>query len=117
MGTNIMKIWHIAMVCHEANRQHCRNNGDFTQAYWDEAPEWQKDSAYEGVKFALANPGAPDSSMHDAWMASKIADGWVYGEIKDAEAKTHPCLVPFDQLPLHQQQKDRLFMAIVKALS
>jgi hypothetical protein len=45
-----------------------------------------------------------------------IKDGWVYGEVKDAEKKTHPCLVPFDQLPLFQQKKDKLFCAIVDAL-
>lgn len=35
-------------------------------------------------------------------MANKIADGWKYGEAKDPEAKTHPCLVPFDKLPEFQ---------------
>ena len=70
-----------------------------------------------GVRFAIDHPDAPDSAEHDAWMADKIADGWRYGEIKDAEAKTHPCLVPFDQLPREQQAKDALFRAVVKALS
>jgi hypothetical protein len=37
--------------------------------------------------------------------------------VKDAELKTHPCLVPFEELPKFQQQKDRLFRAIVKALT
>jgi len=32
-------------------------------------------------------------------------------------AKTHPDLVPFDQLPEHEKQKDRLFLAIVRALA
>ena len=54
--------------------------------------------------------------MHNNWSAEKVADGWVYGEVKDVEKKTHPCLVPFDQLPLFQQKKDKLFSAIVDAL-
>lgn len=45
------------------------------------------------------------------------ADGWTYGEVKDAERKTHPTLVPFGDLPAGQQQKDRLFVAIVAALA
>ncbi len=49
-------------------------------------------------------------------MADKIKDGWTHGEVKDADAKTHPCLVPFQQLPAHQQKKDKLFKAIVNAL-
>ena len=32
-------------------------------------------------------------------------------------AKTHPCMVPFDQLPEWQQKKDKLFLAIVRALA
>ena len=44
----------------------------------------------------------------------KIADGWVYGKIKDAELKTHPCCVPYEQLPVEQRAKDYIFRAIVK---
>lgn len=69
------------------------------------------------VKFAIDNPDAPASAQHDAWMADKIADGWIHGPVKDAEAKTHPCLVPFDHLPVHQRKKDHLFRAGVRALT
>lgn len=108
----------VARVCHEANRALQLATGDPAPSPpWDEAPGWQTTSAVLGVHFARENPDAPDSAQHDAWMADKIAAGWVYGEVKDAEAKTHPCLVPFDDLPPEQQAKDRLFRAIVKALS
>jgi hypothetical protein len=50
-------------------------------------------------------------------MKAKLSQGWRYGEVKDAVAKTHPCMVPFEQLPVEQQAKDRLLLAIVKALS
>ncbi|XUM24954.1 RyR domain-containing protein [Bradyrhizobium oligotrophicum S58] len=49
-------------------------------------------------------------------MADKLRAGWVHGEVKDADAKTHPCIVPFDQLPRVQQAKDKLFRAVVAAL-
>src|SRR5215831_7688993 len=97
----------VAIVCHEASRGWCVANGDFSQKIWEEAAQWQRDSAIKGVEFALANPDAPDSAQHDAWMADKINDGWRHGDIKDADAKTHPCLVPFDQLPAHVQAQDR----------
>lgn len=106
----------IARVCHEANKAWCEANGDNSQKPWSEAEQWQRDSALKGVKFALANPAAPDSAQHDAWMADKIADGWRYGEVKDGTAKTHPCIVPFEKLPHHQQAKDKLFKAIVHSL-
>jgi RyR domain len=110
-------VLEIARVCHEANVALCRGLGEDTSGHWDEAPQWQRDSSISGVRFALANPDAGDSAQHDAWMSDKIKDGWIYGEVKDAEAKTHPCIVPFEQLPPHQQAKDRLFRAIVKALT
>lgn len=110
-------IENIARVCHQANKAWCEANGDDTQKDWDDAEEWQRDSAIKGVQFAIDNPNAPDSAQHDAWSADKLADGWGYGEVKDAKAKTHPCLVPFDQLPHHQQAKDKLFKAIVRALA
>lgn len=64
----------------------------------------------------MNNPLAPQSAQHDAWSQDKINDGWIYGVEKDAEKKTHPCLVPFDQLPEFQQKKDALFCAIVDSL-
>lgn len=106
----------IAAICHDANRRYCMSIGDNSQLPWEEAPEWQRQSAIAGVKFRLENPDAPDSAQHDAWSADKVKDGWVYGEVKDPVKKTHPCLVPFDQLPIEQRRKDTLFASIVDGL-
>ena len=107
----------IARVCHEANRAYCRSLGDNSQSHWESAPDWQKQSAINGVRFRVANPKAKDSAMHENWMKEKLADGWTYGEEKNPEKKTHPCLVPYDELPVEQQRKDALFSGIVKALT
>lgn len=106
----------IAMVCHAANKAWCEANGDNSQKDWKEAEGWQRESAIKGVEFRLNNPEAGKDSQHNAWMADKIAAGWVYGEVKDADAKTHPCIVPFEQLPEFQQKKDALFCAVVDSL-
>ena len=111
-----LKAVHIAVVCHQANKAWCQANGDESQRDWHEAEQWQRDSAVKGVQFAIDNPDAPDSAQHDAWSADKRADGWIYGVEKNSVLKTHPCLVPFDQLPHFQQAKDKLFRAIVNAL-
>lgn len=105
----------IARVCHEANRSWCEMNEDHSQLPWEEAPQWQRDSAIAGVMFLRANPDAGDSATHDSWAAQKIAEGWTYGEVKDPGAKTHPCLVPFEELPHAQQFKDKLFRSIVRS--
>lgn len=54
--------------------------------------------------------------MHDNWLKEKQADGWVYGEEKNLLIKTHPCILPYNELPEFQQKKDLLFSAIVDAL-
>lgn len=110
------RIAWIAYVCHQANKAWCESEGDDSQKDWAFAEQWQRDSAISGVKFRLENPEAGPDAQHNAWSAEKFAQGWVYGDVKDAEKKTHPCLVPFDQLPLFQQKKDKLFSAIVDAL-
>lgn len=107
----------IARVCHEVNRAICEAAGDHSQRPWDAAEQWQRDSAIKGVQFALDNPDAAASAQHDAWAADKLADGWRFGETKDADAKTHPCLIPYDDLPFDQRVKDHTFRAVVRALS
>ena len=111
-----MNFEKIAEVCHEANRAWCAANGDYSQPSWDGAPDWQKTSAVNGVRFHAENPDAGDSASHDNWMAEKVADGWVFGPVKDPVNRQHPCIVPFDELDPVQQAKDRLFRSIVHAL-
>lgn len=112
-----MTVERIAQVCHEANRAYCATLEDNSQPSWADAPDWQRNSAINGVRLHIANPDMPDSASHDAWMREKVDTGWVYGETKDAKAKTHPCIVPYEELPEEQKRKDRLFSAIVKALA
>src|SRR4051812_32763157 len=106
----------IARVCHEANRAYCYGIGDYSQLSWGYAPEWQRTSAVNGVKFALDNPDAGPSHSHESWLAEKEAAGWKYGPVKDPEKKEHPCFVPYDQLPIEQRMKDHLFQAVARTL-
>jgi hypothetical protein len=111
-----LEVIQIAKVCHQANKAWCEVKGDNSQKDWEEAEDWQRQSAITGVVFRLGNPNAGKDAQHNAWMQDKINDGWVYGDVKDAVAKTHPCLVPFEKLPEFQQKKDALFCAIVDSL-
>lgn len=111
-----MEVEAIARVCHAVNRALCFSFGDFTQNTWEQAEQWQRDSAIKGVEYRLANPDASESSQHDAWCNEKLADGWKYGPIKDASKKEHPCLVPFGELPPEQRAKDVLFCTVVDEL-
>lgn len=106
-------IEHIAEAAHEANRAYCQSIGDASQPEWYDAPEWQKQSARNGVRFHTDNPNASASASHESWFAEKRADGWSYGPVKDPENKRHPCFVPFSELPVEQQIKDHIFRSVV----
>jgi len=106
----------IARVAHEVNRAYCEALGDKSQLTWEEAPQWQRDSALLGVKLHTDNPNASASASHESWMAQKLADGWTYGSIKNPDIKQHPCIVPFDALSIAQQAKDYIFRGVVHAL-
>lgn len=106
----------IAQVAHEMNKAYCEAIGDNSQPSWEDAPQWQKDSALIGVDFHLDNPDASPSASHESWLKQKEAAGWKYGEVKDAEKKEHPCYVPYEQLPVEQRAKDYLFKQTVRSL-
>ena len=42
-----------------------------------------------GVRLHIENPEAGPQVSHESWMAQKIAEGWVYGQTKDPEAKIY----------------------------
>lgn len=109
----------IAEVCHEVNRAYCVGIGDTSQPTWEDAPEWQKLSAIDGVYFHLNNPDAAPSASHENWLKAKVDAGWVYGPLKNPEATppTHPCILPYDKLPVHQRVKDFLFIGVVHSMS
>jgi hypothetical protein len=107
----------IARTAHEVNRAYCAALGDLTQPAWEDAPSWQRDSAVKGVQFALANPDATPEQQHESWMQTKAEEGWAWGEKKDPERKLHPCMLPYESLPIEQRVKDHLFRAVVRSLA
>ena len=110
-----MNVEQIAKTCQEVNKVFCEHLGDYSQPKWDNAPDWQRETLIDGVKFHQNNPDSKPEDSHNNWMAKKVKDGWVYGEEKDVADKTHPCLVKFDELPVDQQTKDCLFIAVVRS--
>lgn len=50
--------------------------------------------------------------LHLGWMQAYFAMGWVYGEIYDRDAKTHPDLVAYDRLGQKEKDKDAVFIKL-----
>lgn len=58
-----------------------------------------------------ARKSSPEELHNDWWDAYKDM-GWEYGEVRDPIAKTHPDMVPFDELEPREQAKDAVFIAL-----
>lgn len=58
-----------------------------------------------------APPTTPEAE-HEIWMRAYQQMGWRYGAVRDTAAKTHPDMVPFDQLPEAERVKDAIFLAV-----
>lgn len=46
-------------------------------------------------------------NVHEVWAETRIKQGWLFGEQRNDELKTHPCLVPYEDLPEEEKEYDR----------
>lgn len=107
----------IARVAYEANRAYIITTGTTTvtpPTSWEDSPD--QATLIAGVQYRFDHPDAQPPEMHNAWLAAKIEDGWVFGPVKDPAKKQHPCILPYHMLPPEQRLKDALFSAVVDAL-
>lgn len=49
-------------------------------------------------------------NVHEIWAQNRINDGWTYGRERNDEKKTHPCLIPYEDLPEEEKKYDRSTM-------
>ena len=48
------------------------------------------------------------ANVHENWSVGRITAGWTYGETRNDEKKTTPCLVPYSELPDSEKEYDRV---------
>lgn len=116
--TDHFSVEDVARVCHAANRVIQDVQGDpgiEVSPPWGVLDPETRQSIIDGVQGVMAG-NMPEES-HANWVRFKTEHGWTLGPVKDLDAKTHPLLIPYDELPEAQKVKDRLFGAIVTALS
>ena len=46
--------------------------------------------------------------VHETWAQGRLEDGWVYGEARDDDKRTTPCLVPYEALTEEEKDFDRM---------
>ena len=112
-----MKSIYIASVAHIALAALSEFAGEQDVVHeFDKLPDAQKEGLVAGVNMLIADLNAGADARHNAWMEKMLADGWKFSKKRSDEAKTHPRLVPFDQLLKKEIAKERLLHAIVRAM-
>jgi hypothetical protein len=102
----------IAQVVHAANRQYVEFiGGRANNPSWEELREEERQGLINAIKDLIENPKTPRAS-HEAWCEARKADGWKRDKVYSHHRKTHPNLVPYNELPFEEQFKDHLFMGI-----
>lgn len=46
-------------------------------------------------------------NVHEVWAQNRMEEGWIYGEQRNDALKTHPCLIPYEELPEIEKAYDR----------
>lgn len=46
-------------------------------------------------------------NIHEVWAQSRISQGWKYGEKRNDDLKTHPGIIPYEDLTEVEKQYDR----------
>lgn len=46
-------------------------------------------------------------NVHEVWATTRMSQGWRYGKIRNDVEKTHPCLIPYEELPEQEKEYDR----------
>jgi hypothetical protein len=116
----LLTVEQFGRLNHALRREVARIFGDGTvPPDWDEAPGWMHAESARSARKLLENPGMMAEEEHDRWMRQKLAEDppWRYGPVRDDEAKIHPSLLPFDQLPPGERLKDLLRVSLAGSLS
>jgi hypothetical protein len=106
-----------AMTAHEVNRVFCAQAGDLSHKPWHETTVELQDSVISGVRKIFNGEVTTPEESHQSWLDYKAAEGYVYGSEKDTVAKTHPCFLPYEELPEHDKLKDTYFFAVVMSFT
>jgi hypothetical protein len=111
----------VARIAHGANMAYQYILGDGTPSLpWNSVDEWLADGTVNAVRVIREGlaAGLPEDQVceivHEIWVVSRKELGWVHGEEKDYESKTHPCLVHWADLPDYQKLKTGMMYDIVK---
>lgn len=80
---------------------------------WREREEEFKSQFIEVVdKQCSGNGFSSAEEAHNSWLRDYERLGWKYGRVYDPDKKVHPDMVPFNELPKSERDKDEIFLRL-----
>lgn len=46
-------------------------------------------------------------NVHEIWADARMAEGWKHGKERNDVQRTHPCLIPYEELSEEEKNYDR----------
>lgn len=105
----------IAKLIYEATRVEADWSGrSIVPEEWERREEKFREQFVNIINKYISSDKLPTpSKAHASWMHSYFKMGWKYGKTRDTNKKTHPDLIPFEELPRDERDKDAIFLAFV----
>lgn len=98
-----------AKLCHAAIKAYNDARGEITLDFG-----LIKAGLVHAIQDAVEDERIDGKEMHRRWMEDKLAKGWVHGPEKDAQKRTHPCILGYEELPAEQRVKDNIILGIAR---
>lgn len=91
-------------------------NQTYNKILGKESRDWAESKQGFMLGTAVAINGTSEQMLHEAWLGFMKDAGWKHGDKKDSGAKTHPNMVPFEELSAEERSKNLLTRVIVENL-
>ena len=110
-------IKQIAKTAHAIHRAYCLEMGIPTQPKWEDVNDDHKKVVYNSIKHIISEDIKTVEESHNQFVASKHAQGWIFGEAYSIENKTNPRMTDFSRLTKEQRIKEMLFFECVMSFT
>lgn len=107
-----ISLW--GKLVYDVNNLLLRSFGFTVEDEWEELSGEMRDGIEDMVRLLVARPMTTLAEIHSRWVYMQMVDGWKYGEEFSLKGKTSPNLLPYSELPIFRQVRDKVIETIVR---